>query len=233
MKKWYDAGLVTSKLTSSSNGIALCPTCHARFDNLNDPGYLFYPEDLDFFIEFELHDQLLREESPRPRNVPTAKEYKLQQIRQGKVSADDIGGLYQPVFLDNFLVGGKLPNDILSDLTAPEPWHGNPILTFRKAFLVLGGVSVTALDPESCNKLEKLRDLYFRPSIQRHDFSNREQKRKVDISGDDENPPKKQKNEGSTSTQAPSAEWTYGLNFTSQTASHRYAQLRSEAVEVT
>ena len=98
VKKWYDAGLVTSKLTSSTNGIALCPTCHARFNNLNDPGYLFYPEDLDFFIEFGLHDQLLREESPRPRNVPIAKEYKLQQIRQRKVSADDIGGLYQPVF---------------------------------------------------------------------------------------------------------------------------------------
>ena len=67
---------------------------------------------------------------------------------------------------------------------------------------------MTALDPESCNKLEKLRDLYFQPSIQCHDFSDREQKRKADISGDDENPPKKQKNEGPPSTQAPSAGWT-------------------------
>lgn len=31
----------------------------ARFDNINDPGYLLYPEDLDFFIEWELHDRLL------------------------------------------------------------------------------------------------------------------------------------------------------------------------------
>lgn len=36
----------------------------AHFDNINDLGYLFYPEDLDFFIEWELHDQLLRPESP-------------------------------------------------------------------------------------------------------------------------------------------------------------------------
>lgn len=165
-----------------------------------------------------------------PEMYPLPKSISYNRSDKGKFQPMILG---VSVLLDNFLVGGKLPNDILSDLTAPKPWHGNPILTFRKAFLVLGGVSVTALVPESCNKLEKLRDLYFQPSIQRHDFSNREQKRKADISGDDENPPKKQKNEGPPSTQAPSAGWTYGPNFISQTASHRYAQLRSEAVEVT
>lgn len=55
-----------------------------------------------------------------------------------------------------------------------------------------GGIS-DALDREACNKLEKLHDLYFRPSIQHHDFSHRESKRKVDISEDDEHPSQKAK----------------------------------------
>lgn len=83
---------------------------------------------------------------------------------------------------------------LLYYLTASKPWHGKPVLTFQEAFLVSGGVLVRALDPEACNKLEKLlHDMCFWPSIQRHEFSNRESKRKVDISEDDEHPPPPQK----------------------------------------
>lgn len=238
VRKWSDAGLVTSKLTGPGNGVALCPTCHARFVNTNDPGYIFYPTDIDFFIDWEINDQLQRQTSPRPRKVPSAEDYKFHQVRQGRVVPDDIGGLFQPVFLENYLVGGKVHDELLRDLTSPKTWHGNPILTFRKAFLVLGGPTVTALDPDVCAKLQRLRDLYFRADIMCSNLDIEESKRgpETDSEERDDKPPKKPRHEALPSTGTPSPPgydattasgdaWTYGPSYTSENAVHRYAQM--------
>jgi hypothetical protein len=44
-------------LTSPINAIPLCPLCRTQFDLANDPGFVFFPSDLEFFINFELADR--------------------------------------------------------------------------------------------------------------------------------------------------------------------------------
>lgn len=83
-------------LESTANGIALCQPCHVQYDKA-DPDFVLLPEDLDYFIRFELSDR--EKKDRRSRAVPTAAYYKDYQISQGKVSPSDIGALYRPVFL--------------------------------------------------------------------------------------------------------------------------------------
>lgn len=47
-------------LASLANAIALCGTCHPQFDYALDPGFVFIPTDLDYFIDFELEDRQRR-----------------------------------------------------------------------------------------------------------------------------------------------------------------------------
>jgi len=37
-------------ISSVSNGIALCPTCHVNFDTYEDPGLVIVPSNLYFFV---------------------------------------------------------------------------------------------------------------------------------------------------------------------------------------
>jgi hypothetical protein len=55
------------EIDSLNNGIGLCPTCHIAFDDIGNPGWTFFPSDLDFFIEFEQRDRELRSGSLLPR----------------------------------------------------------------------------------------------------------------------------------------------------------------------
>lgn len=52
-----DMSLLNFSLASADNGILLCPTCHAEFDRFDDPGFIFLPVDIPFFIEFEPQDR--------------------------------------------------------------------------------------------------------------------------------------------------------------------------------
>ena len=56
---WKEAALFNSDIDfkSTANGIALCAGCHRKFDNAVDPGFVFFPTDLQFFIDFEIIDQ--------------------------------------------------------------------------------------------------------------------------------------------------------------------------------
>ncbi|KKZ66454.1 hypothetical protein EMCG_07819 [[Emmonsia] crescens] len=163
---WYDANLINFDLISVDNGIALCPTCHAEFDQMADPGFVLLPSDLQYFIDVELDERQARKLALKNgkdvhRKVPTAEEYKIHQSNNGKVSADASGGLYRPIFLKNYLLGGRLPSHILDTLSTPKQWHGAPVATLRRGILVLGGARVQSLDAETRSQLELLRDLYF------------------------------------------------------------------------
>ncbi|KAL1962321.1 hypothetical protein VTN77DRAFT_9812 [Rasamsonia byssochlamydoides] len=48
-------GMINFSLTSISN-IALCPLCHRNFDQTLDPGFIFVPSDIAYFISFEEQD---------------------------------------------------------------------------------------------------------------------------------------------------------------------------------
>jgi hypothetical protein len=38
------------------NAIPVCPTCHVNFDDTHNPGLVFFPADLDYFVDSEEHD---------------------------------------------------------------------------------------------------------------------------------------------------------------------------------
>lgn len=136
--------------------------CHGQYDNSLDTGYVFFPADLDFFIEYELHDRQRRRQGPR--KTPSAADYKDHQVREGKVSSLAPGGLYCRIFLKDFLLGGILAIETLRMLALDKPWHGNPIASLRRAFGILGSVRIEALDPNIYHQLHRLRHLYFSDS---------------------------------------------------------------------
>ncbi|OJJ50078.1 hypothetical protein ASPZODRAFT_128692 [Penicilliopsis zonata CBS 506.65] len=162
---WKDLGLVNYQLTSSFNAIALCPNCHCQFDCGLDPGLVFIPTDLAYFLDFEVKDQERRRQAAAlgevlQRQVPSAETYRLHQITQGKVAANAIGGLYQPVVLKTYIMIGS-PFDVTQFLQRPRQWHGAPLACLRRGFLILGGGRLGALSREQRLDLQRLRDLYF------------------------------------------------------------------------
>ena len=44
---WAEKGLINFSLTSPINAIPLCPLCYTQFDLANDPGFVFFPNDLE------------------------------------------------------------------------------------------------------------------------------------------------------------------------------------------
>lgn len=171
---WEQAGLFQSfTYNQAANAISLCPTCHVEFDLSLDPGYVFFPTDLKFFIEFEIEDRERRRIAahsgqPIKRRVPTAREYLLHQQKTGVVSSESIGGLYRRVFLRNFLHSGHFP-DLVRSLATPKPWHGEPLASIRRVMGALGSPRQYVLDITIRNDLEQLRDLYFGGEPQYHD----------------------------------------------------------------
>ncbi|KAF3019925.1 hypothetical protein E8E15_004067 [Penicillium rubens] len=63
--RWVKAGLILPRtnLKAKENAIFLCKSCHCQFDNAYNPGIVFFPADLEFFIEWEKADQARRKEA--------------------------------------------------------------------------------------------------------------------------------------------------------------------------
>lgn len=162
---WEQAGLFTFSYESASNAIPLCATCYGEFDLSIDPGYVFFPTDLKFFIDFEMKDRERRPITagpghPIPRQVPTAVEYRTHQQGSGMVPSNAIGGLYRRVFLKDFLLGG-IVSQVLPTFATHREWHGNPMASIRRAIAALGSPRFYVVDPKIRSDLERLRDLYF------------------------------------------------------------------------
>jgi hypothetical protein len=91
-------------LSSVSNGIALCPTCHVNFDTYEDPGLVIVPSNLEFFVQYEIADYKKREESARCgitelRTTPTASDYQKYQVQEGAIDRSANAGLFKPIVL--------------------------------------------------------------------------------------------------------------------------------------
>jgi hypothetical protein len=161
---WIDAGLITFAISSTANRIGLCPTCHEQFDRSIDPGFILIPSDLEYFINFELQDRQRRGkvgENPT-RRVPTSLMYKTHQVANGTIPAESQGGLYTPIFLQEYLHCGVVPSSVLLPyLIRPKSWHGEPLAVLRRCFHILGGMRCKNLNKDTRTKLERLRNLYF------------------------------------------------------------------------
>ncbi|TKA45114.1 hypothetical protein B0A49_13658 [Cryomyces minteri] len=159
-------------LGSEQNAIALCGTCHANFDNTNQPGFVFLPTNLRYFIEFEKTDFSYREERARrcggiidKRAVPTAAAYLQQQIKDGAVELDAIGGLYQSYTLRNYFPT-FITQENYAFIPGPGPfkpgeWHGDPMAAIWRGFRILGDL-LNKIPEEEENLLWELRRLYQR-----------------------------------------------------------------------
>ncbi|KAG5291647.1 pyruvate dehydrogenase kinase [Histoplasma ohiense] len=163
---WNEFGLITFPLTSVGNAVPLCPLCRNQFDLVADPGFLFIPTDLQYFIQFELKDRERRRADMEQgviskREIPTRDIYRAHQVKQGIISADSVGGLYLPIFLKHYFHCNQLPFDVLPYFSRPKQWHGAPLATFRRAFPVLGSARLNALSRQTRLELQQLRDLYF------------------------------------------------------------------------
>jgi hypothetical protein len=135
-----------------------------------DPGYVFFPTDIQYFIDFERRDRARREQlatdtavpiSSLSRHVPTSADYKQHEIDSNLISPTAIGGRYSRVFLKQFLHSGEIPGIEEKYSTAKE-WHGAPLASIRRAFAALSSPRfLVIVDTNTRNLLEELRQLYF------------------------------------------------------------------------
>lgn len=160
---------------------------------------MFLPTDLNFFIRYEIEDQLRRaqDDPPSGRIVLTIMKYRDYSASKGLVPHDATGGLYRGYYLKNFLHKGHTPVEFLQFLTTPKSWHGHPLAAIRRGIAILGSARCYALDRTTIDELTTLRRLYFddenlvdKKLVQLYHLPPTDRKRKR---GDDESDPNNQK----------------------------------------
>lgn len=157
---YRQAGLLAfESLADIQNAVTLCPTCHREFDDTQCPGFIFFPSNLQFFIDFERQDYERRgrwttDGYDTPTRVcPSAEQYETGPSH-----------LYNRIVLQNYLPRlGSETSDMIGSLP-PRSWHGSPMAALMRAFLILGSpVLAGAIPPEQRALLRELQDLYLRP----------------------------------------------------------------------
>jgi len=152
-------------LSSVSNGISLCPTCHVNFDAYHDPGFVILPSNLQYFIDFEVANYSQREASAlrgvaEPRTTPSAADYLAYQIQQREIDTRAKSGSYLAIVFHDY--SPFLP---LGKLTAKE-WPGHPLTMIRRGLIALGTARVENWPQDLRSELLKLQELYARPAPQ-------------------------------------------------------------------
>jgi len=155
------------RLGSEENSILLCKNCHTQFDDSSNPGFVFLPSDLQYFIDFEKADyktreQILHEKGfARRRTCPTAEDYETHlRATQHLTGGVGFGGLYHVYILRRYF--GKYGNQPWMpgrDPTGPKQWHGAPMAAIRRGLSALGGM-VCQIPPHERHQLRELQDLY-------------------------------------------------------------------------
>ncbi|KAJ5178231.1 uncharacterized protein N7500_000930 [Penicillium coprophilum] len=111
-------GCLPSTIKTPKTQFPLCGSCHTELDMSLDPGYVFFPTDLQYFIDLERRDRARREQiatdtvvplSALSRQVPTSADYKQHEIDLNQISPTAIGGRYNRVFLKQFLHNSQIP----------------------------------------------------------------------------------------------------------------------------
>ncbi|KAL8905667.1 MAG: hypothetical protein Q9207_002481 [Kuettlingeria erythrocarpa] len=124
-------------LHNDDNGLPLCPNCHFQYDKPGDPGWVFFPADLRYFIDEEKKDvrrrkQCWREDRKVPSRVPpTAKMYFEYQERKRSLPPGATAGLYAAYIIESF---GPERGAFMVGYNMTKPWHGDPMSALNKAF---------------------------------------------------------------------------------------------------
>ncbi|KAL8903347.1 MAG: hypothetical protein Q9207_003982 [Kuettlingeria erythrocarpa] len=119
-------------LHDTENGMRLCVTCHHTLDNVELPGWVFIPTDIDFFLDAEREDFVRRQgELIRTGHFP---------IRQCPPveSYVEYSGRYDSYMLRHY--GPPASNWRLGRSTylpTSKGWHGDPMLALFKGFNAL------------------------------------------------------------------------------------------------
>ena len=156
------------------NVVWLCRLCHGAYDNHWHPGILWFPADIQYFINRENEDYEYRKEEgqqgrPIPkRKCPTAADYlKYQQDRSEPILDNAVGGFYQRYYLLNFLPGPTAAHEAMEfkNELPLKSWHGSPIASFLRAFHVHGSAvkGIHHVPRPVMDQLRELQLLYIRP----------------------------------------------------------------------
>lgn len=125
---------------------------------------------MEFFIQKARKDA----ENPNlPRQIPTADEYRRNQLGKGKIADDSIGGLYRcfdlkprldPLLSDYRELQQRVLEIRQAGIQKSKPWHGAPIASLRRAIAALGSNRIDEIVPEEqIQQLSQLRILYNKP----------------------------------------------------------------------
>lgn len=134
-----------------------------NFDHSSDPGFVFVPSDLDYFIRFEEDDYEKREREAANglqshRVCPSAAMYREYQESRGDLPIGSLGGLYRRIFLIDYIP--SLPQSSRDEV---KSWHGNPMASIRRGILATGTMRIDKFPKETVGQLRKLQELYARP----------------------------------------------------------------------
>ncbi|TKA39991.1 hypothetical protein B0A49_13781, partial [Cryomyces minteri] len=162
-------GLITfEQLGDVGNAIPLCPLCHRNFDDMVNPGFIFVPADLEYFIQYEEADQDRRREIGKRtgavpiRVAPTAESYRDHQIRAEAIDAHACGGTYLRFTLRDYFPKLGQPPFVPGPgpFVNPEPWHGAPTAALQRGFRVLGNPLLRGIPRKIKQSLHTLLALY-------------------------------------------------------------------------
>lgn len=128
---------------SAMNGVALCASCHIRYDDQSDPRLVFYPQDLDFFIFFELRDRACRSKDGSLWRVSTAAQYAKR------------GALYTRIV-------SRRKGQEKEVVKEPARWGGAPLGVLKRAFDIMGCARTDGIPEADMQRLRDLWDLYHR-----------------------------------------------------------------------
>ena len=130
----------------------LCPNCHTFFDDMLNPGWIFVPSDLDYFIDYELENRKTRQ-NLQNRAVPDCHEYLSHQI----ATRVQPSNATMPLYTKYKLGSEQWPT---TPISGNREWHGHPLAAIRMAWRVLGAVRNDAVPVEVRKKLSQLLELY-------------------------------------------------------------------------
>ncbi|KAK0263127.1 hypothetical protein LTR35_017607 [Friedmanniomyces endolithicus] len=153
-EKYRKYGFLHHRRSDCTNGVLLCSSCHTAFDDPYDPGLVFFPEDLQWFLDYEERERAGRRQH-RTLGVP---------LRKRKPSADEYvehnGGKYNVYTMTTFM-GPEAPRKPGVDVPV-KVWKGAPMASLRRAFMVLGNpLCAQHLPRDTVALLRRLQDIYF------------------------------------------------------------------------
>jgi len=138
------------------------------------PGFIFFPSDLQYFINFEKSDfdrrkRLYQNNGRLPaRTAPMPQDYRQFQIANTSIAETSIGGLYRRLVLRDYMQSRLFPIPLsqlylrTGELHQPAEWHGDPMAALGQAFHALSSVSTVIEIPRPIRTtLQELLNLYI------------------------------------------------------------------------